>query len=143
MRIHERGEYKRANLKDPSFQVRSFDLALQRRVQGSCISTSRSVEDDVAEQFRKRATYLERILKHYAPELDFGTESLRQKAHSLVSEEADPAQAAEGSPSSASNGDITIQDESCTINAVNENIARKVPQYDDLEVALTVCRLLW
>ncbi|RMZ75826.1 hypothetical protein DV737_g5120, partial [Chaetothyriales sp. CBS 132003] len=68
---------------------------------------------------------MERILKHLVPDLDLGTESLRQKARSLAPEDGDAVQDITGSPASDYGGDMSIQDESCTINTVNDNIARE------------------
>lgn len=96
----------------------------------------------MAREFHERITYLERIIKHYAPGLDLRTENLRQKARDLAPEDFDPAEDVSGSPSIDSNADVTIQDESCTINAVNDIIARLLPEFRTLDMILTIFQII-
>ena len=72
-------------------------------------------------ELQDSAKYMERILRHSFPSMDLGIESLRQKAEEL--EGAVVPESAECSGSD-SERDLAIDDEQCTINAVDENIAR-------------------
>lgn len=66
---------------------------------------------------------MERILRHTFPQLELDTESLHRKAEALTATEVPAQECAEGTESDIE-GDLTIEDENCTINAVDDTIAR-------------------
>jgi len=74
---------------------------------------------------RARLSYMGRILRHTFPELEFDIDSLRSKAESLTEAEAPNQRFAEGTDSDIE-GDLNIDDENCTINAVDDTIARRL-----------------
>lgn len=67
---------------------------------------------------------MERILRDTFPELEFDIDSLRRKAESLTVADAPTHGYAEGTDSDIE-GDLNIEDENCTINAVDDTIARR------------------
>lgn len=82
------------------------------------------MSDVEVEDLRMRLSYMGRILRHTFPELEFDIESLRCKAESLTEAEAPSHGFAEGADSDIE-GDLNIDDENCTINAVDDTIARR------------------
>ena len=69
---------------------------------------------------------MERLLRHYVPDIDLSTEGLYTKVQSLSPEDKDTDQPAAASPESDSDGNGAIHDEDCTINAVNDDVAREL-----------------
>lgn len=66
---------------------------------------------------------MERILRHTLPQLELDIDSLRCKAESLTIAET-PSHGLAESTDSDIDGDLNIEDETCTINAVDDTIAR-------------------
>jgi hypothetical protein len=67
---------------------------------------------------------MERILRHTFPQLELDIDSLRCKVESLTVAETPSHGFAEGTDSDI-DGDLNIEDENCTINAVDDTIARR------------------
>lgn len=72
----------------------------------------------------ERSKYMERILKHRLPQLEFTTRHLRDEAQALDPTSAtrhDDADHAAGQDE----GDLAIEDERATLDPITENVARK------------------
>jgi hypothetical protein len=85
---------------------------------------SRTSSDAEIEDLRARSNYMEHILRHTFPQLEFGIDNLRCKAESLTLAKTPRHGFDEGTDSDI-DGDLNIEDENCTINAVDDTIARR------------------
>lgn len=91
---------------------------------GTVRSSVTTAPDTELDHLRARSTLMEDILRRVFPELAFDVESLRRKSESLtVAEPGDTTSAPENGLESDS--DINIEDENCTIKAVDDTVARR------------------
>lgn len=80
--------------------------------------------DAELDHLRVRSGLMEDILRNVYPELAFDVESLRRKSESLkVNGPVHNTSASENGLESDS--DLNIDDENCTINAVDDTVARR------------------
>lgn len=68
-----------------------------------------------------RSEYMERILRHTIPDLELDVDSLRRKAESLtIAEGSTQAPSRDTASESEIETDLNIENENCTIEAVND-----------------------
>lgn len=68
---------------------------------------------------------MERIIQHHLPWMSLDDDSLRERAHKIASAEAPASHDISEDAGSESGRDLAIEDENCTLNAVNDTVTRE------------------
>ena len=89
------------------------------------VTESRTSADANIQDLVERCNYLERIAKHHHPNLELDVDSLRQHAQRLANTTRQTTDRSRNSPS-LEEGALALDEEKCTVDPVDESVARKL-----------------